>query len=76
MALFESLLEASDVPHSRSEISLTIVFPRPSEDTIQLFELPTVDDEAHAIILPQATEETVRDLAARIASDLQTAATC
>ena len=65
--IFEAALGKSRVPHARQPHSLIIVFPRPSERTVELFQLATVDDEAHVVVLPHATEEALLWLAELVA---------
>jgi len=45
--------------------ALTVLFPQPSEDIIKRYQLACTGDDAHAIIMPNVTEQ----LAARFTLD-------
>ncbi|HEV2515306.1 MAG TPA: histidine decarboxylase [Devosia sp.] len=62
--LAEELRDAG-VPVLLNPHALTVLFPQPSEDIIKRYQLACTGDDAHAIIMPNVTEQ----LAARFTSD-------
>ena len=59
----------SGIPAWRNRNSVTVVFPRPSEEVVRRWQLAPLGDIAHVITMPHVTRETVDELVDACAAD-------
>ena len=59
----------SGIPAWRNRNSVTVVFPRPSEEVVRRWQLAPLGDIAHVITMPHVTRETVDEIVDACAAD-------
>ncbi|MXW24790.1 MAG: histidine decarboxylase [Dehalococcoidia bacterium] len=57
------------IPAWRNHNSVTVVFPRPSEEVVRRWQLAPLGDIAHVITMPHITRETVDEIVDACATD-------
>ena len=57
------------IPAWRNRNSVTVVFPRPSEEVVRRWQLAPLGDIAHVITMPHVTRETVGEIVDACATD-------
>ena len=57
------------IPAWRNRNSVTVVFPRPSEEVVRRWQLAPLGDIAHVITMPHVTRETVDEIVDTCAAD-------
>lgn len=55
----EAALKAEDVPVLRNPLSLTVLFPQPSESIVRTYQLACSEGTAHAITMPNVTDSLI-----------------